>query len=308
MIGYVLRRAFFSIVVILIAVSTIFIVVRSLPGNPAQLLLGPDATPAAIAKLSRQMGLDRGLLVQYGYFIEDVLRLNFGNSSQFGEPALSVVMARVPASLELAGVAMAMVLVVAFVIGPLLATRTGSKLDHIVSGALMFVQGLPGFWVGLLLLLFFVDRFGLLPPGGRSNWQSFVMPAITLGFPFACVLARLTRDGFVAVLRSGYVRTAQAKGISEWRVLRKHCLRNMLIPVITVGGVQLGMLFSGAAIVETIFNWPGIGQTLLNGILNDDYSIVEADIFVFAVGFVAVNFLVDVLYAYIDPRIRLGRS
>ncbi|HLI15132.1 MAG TPA: ABC transporter permease [Acidimicrobiales bacterium] len=308
MIAYVLRRIVFSVIVILVAVSTIFIVVRSLPGNPAQLLLGPDATPAAIARLARQMGLDRGIFVQYGYFLRDVLHLDFGNSSQFGQPALSIVMARVPASLELAGVSMTMVLIVAFVLGPLLAWRPDSRLDQLVSGALMFIQGLPGFWVGVILLLVLVDNLRLLPPGGRSNWESFIMPAITLGFPFACVLARLTRDGFVDVLQSGYVRTARAKGLSEWRVLRKHCLRNMLIPIVTVGGVQLGMLFSGAAIVETIFNWPGIGQSLLNGILNDDYAIVEADIFVFAVGFVAVNFIVDVLYAYIDPRIRLGRS
>jgi len=307
-IAYVLRRIVFSVIVILVAVSTIFIVVRSLPGNPAQLLLGPDATPAAIARLARQMGLDRGIFVQYGYFLRDVLHLDFGNSSQFGQPALSIVMARVPASLELAGVSMTMVLIVAFVLGPLLAWRPDSRLDQLVSGALMFIQGLPGFWVGVILLLVLVDNLRLLPPGGRSNWESFIMPAITLGFPFACVLARLTRDGFVDVLQSGYVRTARAKGLSEWRVLRKHCLRNMLIPIVTVGGVQLGMLFSGAAIVETIFNWPGIGQSLLNGILNDDYAIVEADIFVFAVGFVAVNFIVDVLYAYIDPRIRLGRS
>jgi peptide/nickel transport system permease protein len=307
-IAYVLRRIVFSVIVILVAVSTIFIVVRSLPGNPAQLLLGPDATPAAIARLARQMGLDRGIFVQYGYFLRDVLHLDFGNSSQFGQPALSIVMARVPASLELAGVSMTMVLIVAFVLGPLLAWRPDSRLDQLVSGALMFIQGLPGFWVGVILLLVLVDNLRLLPPGGRSNWESFIMPAITLGFPFACVRARLTRDGFVDVLQSGYVRTARAKGLSEWRVLRKHCLRNMLIPIVTVGGVQLGMLFSGAAIVETIFNWPGIGQSLLNGILNDDYAIVEADIFVFAVGFVAVNFIVDVLYAYIDPRIRLGRS
>lgn len=307
MASYVLRRIGFSIFVVLCAVTIMFIVVRSIPGNPALLLLGPDATKQDVASLAKKMGLDRSIVVQYGIFIRQVAELSFGKSSQFGKSALPLVMSRVPASLELAGAAMAIVIVVAFTAGPLLARRAGSRTDRLGTNALIFIQGLPNFWVALIMLLILVDQFRLLPPGGRGGWQSFVLPAVTLGFPFACVLARLSREGFIQTLDSGYARTARAKGLSEWSVLRRHCLRNMLIPVLTVGGVQLGMLFSGAAIVETIFNWPGVGQLLLNGILNSDYSLVEADIFIFAVGFVLVNFIVDLLYAWIDPRIRLAR-
>lgn len=307
MASYVLRRIGFSVFVVLCAVTIIFIVIRSIPGNPALLLLGPDATKQDVASLAKKMGLDRSIVVQYGIFMRQVAELSFGTSSQFGKSALPLVMSRVPASLELAGAAMVIVIVVAFTAGPLLAHRAGSRSDQLGSNTLIFIQGLPNFWVGLIMLLILVDRFKLLPPGGRGGWQSFVLPAVTLGFPFACVLARLSREGFIQTLDSGYARTARAKGLSEWSVLRHHCLRNMLIPVLTVGGVQLGMLFSGAAIVETIFNWPGVGQLLLNGISNSDYSVVEADIFIFAVGFVLVNLIVDLLYAWIDPRIRLAR-
>lgn len=305
MIAYLLKRLFFSIFVLWGAVTVIFIVIRAIPGNPAEVLLGANATPPEIAALTAKLGLNEPWPVQYAAYLESVVRGDFGNSSQFGRPALPLVLDRVPASAELAGVAMAIALVTGFTVGPLLAAAPGTKIDRAVTSTVFFVQALPGFWVGILLLMLFASRMTLLPAEGKGGWQTFVMPAVTLAFPFACVLIRFVRSGIVDVRRSGYVQAARAKGLSESVIFRKHILRNMLIPVITIAGVQLGMLFSGAAIIETVFNWPGVGQLFLNAIAFRDYSLVEADVFLFALVFVAVNLLVDLLYAYIDPRIRL---
>ncbi|MDA8310803.1 MAG: ABC transporter permease [Actinomycetota bacterium] len=306
MTSYILRRLVFSVFVIFAAVTVIFIVIRAIPGNPAETLLGVNATHAEIVALTKRLGLDDSEIVQYGKFLWGVLHLNFGNSIQFGTPALTLVGSRIGASAELAGVSMGGVLVVAFVVGPLLARVSGRRVDRGATSMLMFIQALPPFWVGLLLLLVFVDHLDLLPPGGYSGATSFIMPAIALGFPFACVLARLVRSGLLEVMDSPYIQTARAKGLSDFRVLWKHSLRNMLIPVVTVGGVQLGLLFAGAAVIETVFNWPGVGQLLINAINYRDYTVVEGCVFVFACVFVALNFLVDVLYAYIDPRVRVA--
>jgi peptide/nickel transport system permease protein len=203
---------------------------------------------------------------------------------------------------------MLLVVVVAFTLGPLLAQREGSVLDRAGTTAVLLIQGLPGFWVGILLLLLLVDRLRLLPPFGESGLESFVMPAITLAFPFAAVMTRLVRAGVIEVMASGYIQVARAKGLGSHRIFFKHVIRNLLIRILTVAGVQLGLLFSGAAIVETIFDWPGVGQLLLNAITYRDYSVVEADVFIFAFAYVGINFLVDVLYGYVDPRIRTARS
>lgn len=303
-----LRRLAFSIFVIFSAVTVIFIVVRAIPGNPAAVLLGANATRAEVLALTKRLGLNQSEIVQYWKFLWGVLHLDLGNSSQFSSPALPLAMSRVGASAELAGVSMVGVLVIAFTVGPLLAHTAGRRVDRGATFALIFIQALPTFWVALLLLLVLVDHLNLLPPGGLSGPSSFVMPAIALGFPFACVLARLVRAGLIEVMDSAYIQTARAKGMPEFRVFWKHSIRNMLIPVLTVGGVQLGQLFAGAAIIETVFNWPGIGSLLINGLNFRDYSVIESCVFIFACVFVALNFVVDVLYAYIDPRVRmLGR-
>lgn len=305
MTSYVMRRLVFSIFVLFGAVTVIFIVVRAIPGNPAEVLLGVTATKAEIAAMTRRLGLDQPEIVQYGKFLWGVLHLDFGESIQFGSPAFPLAVSRIGASAELACVSMAGVLMVAFTVGPLLARIPGHAADRAATSTLVFIQALPPFWVALLLLLFLVDDFDLLPPGGEAGAASFVMPAFALGFPFACVLARLVRAGLIEVMDSAYVQSARAKGLSEFRIFWKHSLRNMLIPVVTVGGVQLGLLFAGAAIIETVFNWPGIGSLLINAINFRDYSVVESCVFVFACAFVIINFVVDILYAYIDPRVRI---
>jgi peptide/nickel transport system permease protein len=308
MLTYIARRLAFSIFVLLAAATIIFVVIRAVPGNPAQVLLGPSATPDEIAALTQKLGLNQPFPIQYVKFILGVLHLDFGNSSQFGVPAWPLVLERVPASAELAGVAMLLVLVTAFAVGPLLAQVPGSVADRVGTMAILLIQGLPGFWVGILLLLAFVDRLHLLPPFGNGGWENFVMPAITLAFPFAAVMTRFVRAGVIEVLSSGYIQVARAKGLGRMRIFYKHVLRNMLITILTVAGVQMGLLFSGAAIVETVFDWPGVGQLLLNAITYRDYGLVEADIFLFAAAYVGINFIVDILYGYVDPRVRSARA
>jgi peptide/nickel transport system permease protein len=306
MTSYILRRLAFSVLVVLAALVVIFIVIRAVPGNPAEVLLGVNATHSEIVALTKRLGLNEPEIVQFGKFLWGVAQLNFGNSSQFSTPALPLALSRVGASAELAGVSMAGVVVFAFTVGPLLARIPGRRVDRETTSTLMFVQALPPFWVGLLFLLVFVNHLNMFPPGGMSGLTSFILPAIALGFPFACVLARLVRSGLIEVMDSAYIQTARAKGMPEWRVFWKHSIRNMLIPVLTVAGVQLGYLFAGAAIIETVFNWPGIGSLLINAISYRDYSLIEACIFIFACAFVALNFITDMLYAYIDPRIRIS--
>jgi len=308
MLTYVVRRLFFAIFVLWGALTIIFIVIRSIPGNPAEVLLGPSATPDEVAALSNRLGLQQPLPLQYALFLQHVVHGDFGTSSQFGVPAFALVLQRVPASAELAAVAMSIVLVAGFTLGPLLASIADTKLDRFATSVVFFTQALPDFWIAILLLMMFSGRLGLLPAEGKSDWHSFVLPAITLAFPFSCVLIRFVRSGILDVQRSGYIQTARAKGLSPWVIFRRHSLRNMLIPVLTIVGVQLGMLFSGAAIVETVYNWPGVGQLFLNAITYRDYSVVQVDVFLFACVFVGINFTVDILYAYIDPRIRLGRE
>lgn len=306
MLSYVARRLLFAIFVLWGALTVIFIVVRSIPGNPAEVLLGANATPEEIAALSARLGLSQPLPLQYGIFLRGAVHGDFGQSSQFGVPAFGLVLQRVPASAELAGIAIAIVLLAGFSLGSLLAAFAHTKLDRFATSIVSFVQALPDFWVAIMLLALFSNALGLLPPEGKAGWQTFVMPTITLAFPFSCVLVRFIRAGIIDVRRNRYIVTARAKGVPEWVIFRKHVLRNMLIPVVTIVGVQIGMLFSGAAIVETVFNWPGVGQLLINAITFRDYSVVEADVFLFACTFVGINLIVDVLYAYIDPRVRLG--
>lgn len=306
MIYYLARRLVYSVFVLLFVATVIFIVVRAVPGNPAQVLLGPNATPDEIMHESQKLGLNQPLVSQYGKYLLGVSHLDFGNSSQFGTSAMSIVMDRLPASGLLAGASMLVALVIAFGLGPVMASRVDTRFERGTLLGILFVQALPEFWVGLLLLLVLTNQFLLLPAEGLSGWKSLVMPAITLSYPFACVLTRLVRSGVLDVQSAPYIQAAQSKGLSASHIFLKHSLRNMLVPILTVAGVQLGMLFSGAAVVETVFNWPGVGLLLVSGIQYRDYGLVEADIFVFAAVFLILNVLVDLSYALIDPRVRVG--
>ncbi|NED98216.1 ABC transporter permease [Phytoactinopolyspora alkaliphila] len=304
--AYVARRLFFSIFVLWGAVSVIFLVLRLVPGDPALILLGPDANPSQIAALRERMGLDEPMLVQYAIYMRDVVQLDFGTSFRFGTDAMQHVLDHVPNSAQLALTSVGLALVIGFPLGIIAALKANSVVDRIISVFSLATQSLPNFWVGIVFILVFARGLQILPSYGQGTWQHLVLPSITLALPFLAILVRLTRSGLLEVIHEGYVQTARAKGLRERVVIFPHALRNALIPVVTVIGLQFGALLGGAVIVETVFAWPGVGRVLIESISHRDYGVVQAAILLIAAIFVFTNLVVDLLYGYLDPRVRLA--
>ena len=307
MTSYLARRIFFAIFVLWGAVSIIFLVLRLVPGDPAIVLLGPDASSEEIARLRESMGLTEPLLVQYVTYLGDVIRLDFGPSFRLTGDAMSLVFERVPMTLRLGAVALILALVIGLPLGVLAALKVNRFTDRMITVASLIAQSAPNFWVGLVFILVFARQFQLLPSAGAGTWQHLILPAVTLALPSLALLIRLTRSGLLEVIHEGYVQTARAKGLRERIVLFRHAVRNALIPLVTVIGLQFGSLVSGTVIVETVFAWPGVGRLLMDSISHRDYGIVQAAILLIATSFVFINLIVDVLYGYLDPRVRLGR-
>lgn len=308
MLAFAARRLLLSVFVIFGTVTVIFIVIRLIPGDPIAVLLGPDATPEAAEALRQELGLDRPVYLQYLEFVGRALRFDFGDSLRFGQPATELVMERVPLTARLALVAMAIALVVSFPLGILAARRVNTILDRLVAGGSLLVQSFPTFWVGIMLILVFARELQILPSAGSGSWQHLILPAVTLALPFMAILIRLLRSGLLEVMGQEYVVTARAKGLRERRVIYVHAIKNTLIPVVTVVGLQFGAVLTGAVIVEEVFAWPGIGRLLVDAIGYRDYPVIQATILLISVTFVIINFAVDVLYGYLDPRARLEEA
>lgn len=306
MTAYILRRLFFAIFVMWGAVTVIFIIMRIVPGDPVSVLLGPDATREQVAAGREDLGLDEPIATQYAIFLQNVVRLDFGDSLRMGGSAIDVVLDRLPATVQLGFSAMALALVLSFPLGILAALRPRSLLDRVISALSLAGQSLPNFWVGIMLILIMARTLNILPSSGNATWRHFLLPSVTLALPFLSVLVRLIRSGLLEVMHEGYIQTARAKGFSERIVILRHGLRNVLVPVVTVVGLQFGSLLSGTVIVETVFAWPGVGRLLVASIFNRDYGVVQAAIFLIAGTFVLLNLLIDVLYGYLDPRVRVG--
>ena len=302
--AYILRRLLFSIFVLWGALTIVFIAVRVVPGDPAQLMAGPQASQQDVAALRHQLGLDRPLPVQYAKFLGQVGHLDFGQSLRLNQSAFQAVAGRMQATLLLAVSAMLIAALLSFPLGITAALRPRSLVDGLVSIFSLLGQSVPNFWLGLMFILIFARRFRWLPSSGIGGWQHLVLPALTLALPLVGVLTRLIRTGLLEVLNEDYIRTAQAKGLTPRVVIVRHALRNMFIPVITVAGLQLGQLLGGAVIVETVFGWPGAGQLLITAIGNRDYPVVQAAVLFITGGFILINLLVDLSYGYLDPRIR----
>ena len=302
--AYILRRLLFSIFVLWGALTIVFIAVRVVPGDPAQMMAGPQASQQDIAALRHQLGLDRPLPVQYAKFLGQVGHLDFGQSLRLNQSAFQAVAGRMQATLLLAVSAMLIAALLSFPLGIAAALRPRSLVDGLVSIFSLLGQSVPNFWLGLMFILIFARRFRWLPSSGIGGWQHLVLPALTLALPLVGVLTRLIRTGLLEVLNEDYIRTAQAKGLTPRVVIFRHALRNMFIPVITVAGLQLGQLLGGAVIVETVFGWPGAGQLLITAIGNRDYPVVQAAVLFITGGFILINLLVDLSYGYLDPRIR----
>jgi ABC-type dipeptide/oligopeptide/nickel transport system permease component len=285
-------------------VSTVVFVVMRLSGDPVPLLLPPDAPRSEYARVAAELGTDRPLPVQYAAFLERTLAGDFGRSIHFRQPAMRVVVSYLPATLELGLSAFALAVIVAMPVGVLSAVKRNSLLDHGAMSLALVGQSAPTFFIGILFILVVSLQLGLLPTSGRGDWQHLILPALTLGAFAMASIARLTRSAVLEVLGADYVRTARAKGMSELLVVVKHTLKNAALPIITITGLQFGTLLGGAVVTETVFAWPGIGRLAIQSIYNRDYPVVQSVVFLSAVMFIVLNFLVDVLDGLLDPRVR----
>jgi ABC-type dipeptide/oligopeptide/nickel transport system permease component len=285
-------------------VTTVVFVVMRLSGDPVPLLLPPDAPRSEYERVARELGLDRPLPVQYAVFAGNVLRGDFGRSIHFREPALSVVKGYLGATLELGLAAFVIAAVVAVPIGLLSAIRRNSLLDHVAMAVALVGQAAPTFFLGILFILLLSLKADLFPTGGRGEWKHLVLPALTLGAFTTASIARLTRSAVLEVLRADYIRTARAKGVAERWVVAKHTLKNAALPIVTITGLQFGTLLGGAVVTETVFSWPGIGRLAIQSIYNRDYPIVQCTVFLSAIMFIVLNFAIELLYGFLDPRVR----
>jgi ABC-type dipeptide/oligopeptide/nickel transport system permease component len=279
-----------------------------LSGNPALLLLPPDASREDVLEFSRQMGFNRPLWEQFLGFAGNLLHGDFGRSWRFQAPALPLVLERLPATIELALSALLFSLLIAVPVGVISAVKRNTVFDGAAMVFALIGQSAPAFWLGIMLILLFAVQLGLVPTSGREEWSSLILPAVTLGLTLAGRNARLVRSSMLEVLNEDYIRTARAKGLSEWRVINKHALKNALLPVVTVVGLELGHLLGGAVVVETVFAWPGVGLLAVQAVLGRDYPIVQAVIIISALIFVVTNLLIDLLYTWLDPRISYQRQ
>jgi len=286
----------------------IFIAIRVVPGDPALAILGPDASPADLSALRARLGLDRPIVIQYLEYLGRTVRLDLGNSIRLEAPVLGVIMERFPLTALLAFTAIVLAVGLSFPLGILAALKRHSVIDSAVSAFSLVGQSVPSFWLGIVLILIFARQLRLLPSAGAESWKHLILPSLTLALIFTGVLTRLVRSGMLEVLAEDYVRTAHAKGLAPRLVVIRHALPNMLIPVVTVIGLQLGHLLGGAVIIETVFGWPGIGRLLVDAIFHRDYPLVQGAVFFITAGFIIINLMVDLSYGYLDPRVRLSRN
>jgi peptide/nickel transport system permease protein len=305
MLSYLGRRAL-ELAIVLLGVLTIVFLLQRLSGDPTNLLLPIDAPEGVRAELRRQLGLDRPLAVQYLRFLGQVATGDLGDSYRFRQPALGLVLERLPATLLLAGASLLIALVLALPLGILAAVHRNTWIDTAATGVSLVGQAMPVYWLGLLGILLFAVQWRLLPSMGGGSFAALILPATTLAVYSAARIMRLTRSAMLDVLHQDYIRLARAKGLPERKVLIKHALRNASIPIVTIVGLQFGGLLGGAVITETVFAWPGVGRLAVNAVQQRDFPVVQAVTVVIALAFSLINLAVDLLYAWLNPRIRLG--
>jgi peptide/nickel transport system permease protein len=305
MYAYVAQRVAATIPVLLGVSLLVFSMLQLVPGDPVQLMLSEfQTTPEQIARLRAQLHLNDPLPVQFGRFVWDAAHGDLGTSIRTKRPVTAEIADTFPATLQLAGAGLLVAAILGVSLGIVAATHQQSWLEFGSMCIALLGVSMPSFWLGLLLIFLLSLRFRLLPATGGGDLQHLILPAITLGLGAAAILARLTRSSMLEVLRQEYVTTARAKGLHEWVVIGRHALKNALIPVVTIFGLQFGQLLAGTVVVETVFARPGLGRLIVDGILNKDFPIVQGVVLAVAVSYVLVNLLVDLLYAVLDPRIR----
>lgn len=314
MISYILRRLVLAVPVLLIVGIVVFALVHLAPGDPASVILGPDATTEQIDQLRDQLGLNDPLYIQFLNWIGGVVRLDFGESLFLGVPVLEALVNRLQITTLLTLYALVLSIVIGVPLGVIAAVRANTFLDRMLMALSLSGAAIPNFFLGILLILLFAVVLRWLPSGGYveinkdpvGHFQSMVMPAFALGFSNAALLARIVRSSMLDVLREDYIRTAYSKGLTERLVVIRHALRNVLIPAVTVVGLSLGALLGGAVVTETVFTLPGMGRLVVQSIARRDFPVIQGAVMLIAVFYVLANLIVDVLYVYLDPRIRYG--
>ena len=307
MFSYVIRRLIQSAGVLIGVSLLVFTLVQFIPGGPAMMILGEDATAEQIAMVNHKLGLDRPLAVQYVDWLAHVCMGDFGKSYQDSRPILPDLLSRMPATLELLAAAMLVSILVGIPVGIISAIKPDSFFDHIGRFFALIGVSMPSFWIGLLLILLFAKKLGWLPAVGRDGLESVIMPALALGFSMAGILMRMVRSSLLEVLQEDFLKTARAKGLAETVVILKHAMRNAILPVITTIALQIGFLMGGSVVIETIFAWPGIGRFCYMRMLQRDIPTIMGNLMLFAILLCLLNIITDLLYAAFDPRIRLSK-
>lgn len=303
MLQVISRRMMFGFIAVVAASMVVFVLTR-LSGDPAVLMMPVDATITEIEAFRERMGWNDPWIIQYARFAWGALQGDFGTSLRHSQPAFSMVMDHMPATLQLAFTAMAIAIVVAVPVGIITAAKRGTWIDGLGQLFSTFGQSVPNFWLAIMLIAFLAVEHRLLPVAGRGTVLHLVLPSLTIAVGVIAIVMRLTRTSMLEIVTEDYIRTARGKGLPEWRILIKHAARNVMIPVITIVGLRFGYILGSAVVVETVFAWPGVGYFTLQAIRNADYPIVQASVFVLAVCIIVINLIVDLLYATLDPRIR----
>jgi len=308
---YVLRRLLLMLPVALLVTIGVFMLIHLSPGDPALIILGEDRSPAAIAQVHEQLGLDKPLYVQYFIWLDNIVHGDWGRSVTTHEPVAVAITDRLPATLELGIVALLWSLIVAIPLGTIAAVRRGSLSDQIATGITIAGVSIPNFFIGIVLIFFLSVTLRLFPFGGYvplatdplQSLRHVMLPAIALGTAGAAINMRFTRSSMIEVLNHDYIRTARAKGASWRRVVFVHALKNALIPVVTIVGLQIGGIIEGAVVTETVFTWPGVGRLAVESIFNRDYTVIQGIVLLAAFSYMIANLLVDLVYGWLDPRI-----
>ncbi|MFZ4965394.1 ABC transporter permease [Pseudomonas gingeri] len=303
MLNYTLRRLLLLLPMLLGVSIVIFLVMHFIPGDPAQLAAGPDATEADIAQIRKNYGLDQPLATQYIIYVKKIASGDFGESFQTFTPVLESIARTLPATIELTAAGMLLAVLIGVPLGIVAALKPRGLLDSSLTTIAVLGISIPGFFLGLILMLIFSANLGWLPPTGRGGLQHLILPAVTLGLPYVATFSRLARSTMMDVLKEDYIRTAYAKGVPGYKVILKHALSNAAIPLVTVFGMDFGRLLGGAVIVETVFAWPGMGRLLIDAIMARDIYVVQGTVIVFAAAVVIINLIVDLVYGILDPRI-----
>jgi peptide/nickel transport system permease protein len=309
---YILKRVAWTAAVIIGVTMLTFFMLFVLPGDPAEMLAiskygAQDATREAIEAIKIQEGLDRPIFVQYGVWLGGVLTGDLGKSRISGKPVWDEIVARLPATLQLAGASLLLSLGIGMSLGIIAAVRRNTLWDYLFTGSSLIGVAIPNFWLGLMLILLFGIYLGLLPTFGYGTWRHLILPAFTVGVSMAGITARLTRSNVIEVLPQEYIKTAVAKGLSSALILYRHVTKNALIPIITIAGIQFGYLLEGTVIVEMVFAWPGIGRLLIDAVHNRDFPLIQGCVLYIAFIFCVVNLCLDISYTYLDPRVKLDK-